>query len=293
MPRFSGNRTILLDKTRKCPILIKQILKLFDNFQYLVYITYMEYETSIKIGEATLVELENGFREIEDGFVCIVCGERFERGVIYRVEERFMEPRRAAAEHVESAHGGMLRVLLALPQSLTGLSALQRKIIDGMGRGCSDREIAHELGGKAESTIRNHRFQFRKRWMEAKVMVAIAKILEKHEGDGERFIRFHKSMPIHDERTMTTQEEAEKILKRCMRRDGTLVMTKFPRKEKEKLVILKRIMEVFDPVRRYSEKEINALLQPIWEDYVTVRRYLIEYRFLGRKPDGSEYWVNE
>lgn len=253
----------------------------------------MEYGTAINIREVTQAELEDGIRETADGFVCIVCGARFERGVVYLVGERYLESRRAAAEHVGSVHGGMLRVLLALPASVSGFSELQKKIIDGMSRGCSDREIAHELGGKAESTIRNHRFQFRRRWMEAKVMVAIGKILEKSEMEGQRFIQFHKSMPIHDERTMTTHEEAEKILKRCMQRDGSLVMIKFPRKEKEKLVVLKRIMHVFDPECRYSEKEVNALLQPIWEDYVTVRRYLIEYRFLGRKPDGSEYWVNE
>jgi hypothetical protein len=29
----------------------------------------------------------------------------------------------------------------------------------------------------------------------------------------------------------------------------------------------------------------------VYDDYVTVRRYLIEYGFLDRKDDGSQYWL--
>ena len=41
----------------------------------------------------------------------------------------------------------------------------------------------------------------------------------------------------------------------------------------------------------YGEKEVNQILKMVYEDYVTLRRYLIEYGFLDRKPDGSQYWL--
>ncbi|MBN1878802.1 DUF2087 domain-containing protein [bacterium] len=253
----------------------------------------MDHVTKFRISNETLKELETGIRETEGTFVCVVCGSLFERGVVFSVDGRLLEASRAAVEHIRTEHGGMLTVLLGLPSTVSGLSDVQQRIISGMGAGCSDRDIARELGGKAESTIRNHRFQFRRRLMEAKIMVAIGSLLERNEMDGQEFISFHKSMPIHDERTMTTRVEAEKVLKKYFRQNGHLVLIRFPRKEKEKLVILKRVVEEFDLECRYTEKEVNEILKPICEDYVTVRRYLIEYRFLGRKADGSEYWVNE
>jgi hypothetical protein len=43
----------------------------------------------------------------------------------------------------------------------------------------------------------------------------------------------------------------------------------------------------------YAEKEINEILKAIYEDYVMLRRYLIEYGFIDRKSDGSEYWLKK
>lgn len=38
-------------------------------------------------------------------------------------------------------------------------------------------------------------------------------------------------------------------------------------------------------------KEFNEIIKTAYYDYVTVRRFLIEYGFLDRKPDGSQYWL--
>ena len=37
---------------------------------------------------------------------------------------------------------------------------------------------------------------------------------------------------------------------------------------------------------------MNGILQEIYDDYVTIRRYLVEYRFIDREPDGSRYWTH-
>jgi len=36
---------------------------------------------------------------------------------------------------------------------------------------------------------------------------------------------------------------------------------------------------------------VNEIIKSLIDDYVTVRRYLIEYGFMDRNKDGSEYRV--
>jgi len=47
----------------------------------------------------------------------------------------------------------------------------------------------------------------------------------------------------------------------------------------------------FDSSEKYTEKEVNQILESVYPDFVTLRRYLIEYGFLDRTADGSKYWV--
>ena len=65
----------------------------------------------------------------------------------------------------------------------------------------------------------------------------------------------------------------------------------FSPKEKKKIVILGKIAEQFEHGRQYSEKEVNQILKPIYEDYMTIRRYLIIYGFMERTKDGARYWL--
>ena len=68
--------------------------------------------------------------------------------------------------------------------------------------------------------------------------------------------------------------------------DGRLVH--MPTKRTKRLDLLDHLAQRFDPGRRYTEREVNALLVEVSEDYVTLRRYLVDERFLDR-ADG-EYW---
>lgn len=56
---------------------------------------------------------------------------------------------------------------------------------------------------------------------------------------------------------------------------------------------LRKIAAVFQDGQTYTEKEVNQMLKGVYEDYATVRRHLIEYGFLDRKRDGSQYWLKE
>ncbi|KNF09012.1 hypothetical protein CLPU_4c00580 [Gottschalkia purinilytica] len=63
--------------------------------------------------------------------------------------------------------------------------------------------------------------------------------------------------------------------------------------EHDSLVTLQEIAKLFKIGLIYKEKEVNQILQDVYDDYVTLRRYLIEHKFLERKSDGSQYWRNK
>lgn len=68
--------------------------------------------------------------------------------------------------------------------------------------------------------------------------------------------------------------------------DGRLV--RMPTKRTKRLDLLDHLAQRFEPGRRYTEREVNALLAQVSEDTATLRRYLVDERFLDR-ADG-EYW---
>lgn len=70
-----------------------------------------------------------------------------------------------------------------------------------------------------------------------------------------------------------------------------LLLKVFPAKEKKKYVLLTYIIKLFKKGVTYTEKEINDILKPVYEDYVIIRRYLVDYQFLDRLEDGKAYWV--
>ncbi|MGH0035672.1 MAG: DUF2087 domain-containing protein [Myxococcota bacterium] len=74
---------------------------------------------------------------------------------------------------------------------------------------------------------------------------------------------------------------------------------RFPRKQRDRDILMKSIVMLLDGNRTYTEVEINAALQEwnrdvapaINSDHVTVRRLLIDYGHLERSADGREYRV--
>ena len=124
-------------------------------------------------------------------------------------------------------------------------------------------------------------------------MLAILELLKEHTSPDKSFVDFHRSALMVDERYAITQEEYDQVLETHFKQglDGPLHV--FPKKEKKKIAILKHLAQKFAANHTYSEKEVNAILQLVYDDYVTLRRYLIDYGFMGRTIDGSEYWIKK
>jgi DNA-binding CsgD family transcriptional regulator len=235
-----------------------------------------------------------GYSRQSGGWRCNYCGLVFEEGLVYQIAVGPALAERALREHVDSAHGGAFAALIGLGSAASGLPEVQEKVLRLLHEGKGDREIALALGGKSESTIRNHRFNLRKRAEEARTFLALMRLVEEGapRDEAERFVKYPASVRADDERFIVTESEARAIEKHCLGSGpgGGLTISRWPKKQKDKLVLLRRVAELFEAGRHYTEGEVNVLLMPVYDDYVTLRRYLIEYRFLDRKPDGSDYW---
>ena len=59
-------------------------------------------------------------------------------------------------------------------------------------------------------------------------------------------------------------------------------LTAIPRKQDQIVTILDVIARKFEPEKRYTEREVNVILEDINEDYCTIRRFLVDYGYLSR-----------
>lgn len=62
-----------------------------------------------------------------------------------------------------------------------------------------------------------------------------------------------------------------------------------PAKRKARVVVLLELLRRFEPGRTYAEREVNDLLRASHDDVASLRRELVDYRYLER-ADGR-YWV--
>ena len=85
-----------------------------------------------------------------------------------------------------------------------------------------------------------------------------------------------------------TTGEREKTLRNFF--DGDRLKS-IPAKRKQRVFVLQKLLERFEPGRHYPEREVNDLLREAHEDYATLRRELVDYGFMVR--DKGIYEVAE
>ncbi len=56
-----------------------------------------------------------------------------------------------------------------------------------------------------------------------------------------------------------------------------------PAKRKQRVIVLQKLMERFEPGRQYPEREVNDLLRMAHDDVATLRRELVDYGFMVRE----------
>lgn len=238
---------------------------------------------------ATPEALARGYDEQGGAFVCLHCGKAFERGEVFEIGGRFFEAERAARLHVESEHPNRFDELLNSNGKYLSLTDRQKELFALFYGGFSDTQIAKKLGVSA-STVRHQKFVFRERAKAARLYLAVWSMAEKNLSGQARFLPVHKGATMVDDRYNITEEEYNKILGNVFISLEPLKLKVFSPKEKKKIAALRKISEQFEPGRQYTEKEVNAILEGIYPDYATLRRYLVEYGFMARTRDCSAYW---
>jgi hypothetical protein len=69
-------------------------------------------------------------------------------------------------------------------------------------------------------------------------------------------------------------------------------ITHLPNKQKKLMVLLRWLATHFAPDQRYSELEVNEVLKRVYaEDYVSLRRDLVDSGYLRRERGGGKYWL--
>lgn len=247
-----------------------------------------------RIKEASLDQLMRGYVEQEESYQCLQCEQRFMKGEVYPKEGRYLMAETAVREHVQADHPPLYEMLLNLDKKEIGLTDKQKEVMMDFARGMTDKQIAGKQG-IAHSTVRHQRFVFKERAQQAKLYLAVYQMVEQatRERKDEEFLDIHEGAKMVDDRYIITKKEEDKVKKNFLISESPLRMKAIPKGEKRKLVLLRLIVKEFETGKRYKEKELNQILWGIYEDFVTLRRYLIEYGFMDRTKDCSEYWVRE
>ncbi|MCX7749908.1 MAG: DUF2087 domain-containing protein [Clostridia bacterium] len=242
---------------------------------------------------ASQEELKRGYVEKENDYICLLCGKKVEKGIIYPDEGILYEAGRYIRVHIEKEHRSVFEHLIHLDKKLTGLSEHQNNLLKLFYENKSDAEIQKEMGIGSSSTIRNHRFVLREKERQAKVFLVLMELLKEGSKKSPGLIPPHKTARMVDDRYSITEDENEKILKKYFSEGIHGPLKTFDMQQKHRLVVLRQIVKRFVPGSTYSEKEVNEILKSVYEDFVTIRRYLIDYGFMDRKPDCSQYWLKE
>lgn len=114
----------------------------------------------------------------------------------------------------------------------------------------------------------------------------------------KRFASEIEKMPDAPEKTVGDEDwidrlgwnaEDAQVLRDCT---ANGVMTHFPAKRKKQLILLRWLATLFEADRMYSEPEVNGVLKAVYaEDFVTLRRDLVDMGYLRRERGGGKYWV--
>lgn len=237
--------------------------------------------------DLTIKEIKKGYSKKGDFlFQCLYCDQTFDDRFVYPLNEGNSQLARAEGAmiyHIKHEHHGPFDALLNLDKNQTGLSDTQKTFLTLFNKDIDDQEIAEQLN-ITTSAVRNHRFKFKEKKRQAKILLALLESIE--EKDQGNFIA--NSIIDSDERFISTEKEREKVFKTFLDENGKA--NQIPKKEKERIILIQKLAENFTSEKQYNEKEINEIISRMFEDYVTIRRYLIEYGILGRTVDGRTYW---
>ncbi|MBN2427230.1 MAG: DUF2087 domain-containing protein [Deltaproteobacteria bacterium] len=94
------------------------------------------------------------------------------------------------------------------------------------------------------------------------------------------------AVPAGKEVQVQRMEEYKRKVLGSFFRHGRL--EKLPAQHKKRRIVLEQFSLLFQSERRYSEEEVTAIIKPLFDDYCTIRRLLVDEKLIRR--DGLTYW---
>jgi len=241
-----------------------------------------------KIEDAATDELINGYvygylynRGLADktkGYICLFCNTGFDEDGIFTVGKLTVNAKKAVKLHIDKEHGHIFRNLLSLDKNKTGLTDTQKDFLEYYYSGMNDKEIAEKMN-ISPSTVRYQRYSFREKVKQAKMILALSELLERE------LELWGSPAPV---------DENEKMLETLFESLSPLKLKTFDykkKREEKRQLILKTIVQQFEKDKKYTHKEVDAILKEIYYDYATLRRFLVDYGYMERTGDCLEYWV--
>ena len=150
-------------------------------------------------------------------------------------------------------HGSSVERLLMLDKNYTGLTEIQKELLDMLSSKCSDKEIARNLAC-TESTVSNIRFSLRERARQARAFLDIMELVDEGASNSVN----HK-------------------------------IRYFPIKEEKRKALLPRFANLFEPNRIYTEGEVKTIINKVYDYDSLIKRYLVDYGYLKRDKNGEKY----
>jgi DNA-binding HxlR family transcriptional regulator len=95
-----------------------------------------------------------------------------------------------------------------------------------------------------------------------------------------QLLRDVRKQPVSTDAGSGPLDEREKTLRNFF--DGERLKS-IPARRKQRVVVLQKLVERFEPGRGYPESDVNDLLRRAHEDVATLRRELIDYGFMTRE----------
>ncbi len=236
-------------------------------------------------GKITLDEMKKGckYEKEQDVYVCNHCGQIFHAGQVFQMDDSFFIAESAVRKHIRQIHGSNLEQLLCSESKYNTLTQNQRDLLAMFYSKMPDKDMAKKLN-VTEATIRRQRFTFREKAKQAKFYLAMYEMaFEDEPAAAEQMIPIHNHAACVDDRYLITEGEKQQIVETFFSSTQPLVLKSFSPKEKKKVVILGKIAEQFEYGKKYSEREVNEILRPVYEDYMTIRRYLVMVKSLRKK----------
>lgn len=73
-------------------------------------------------------------------------------------------------------------------------------------------------------------------------------------------------------------------------KNGRIII--FPKKQKNKKIIMEYVVEyLLRKGNTFTEQQLNEAIYEIFDDYVLMRRYLVDYKLITRDKYGSKYTI--